>query len=68
MTKGLSQYDKSRDTTPQARAARFAANKGPADYLRTIAGPGCWCGGELGHDWPGRDEGAPHPREVGTNG
>jgi hypothetical protein len=27
----------------------------------TIAADGCWCGERQGHDWPGRDEGAPHP-------
>lgn len=31
--------------------------------LRTIAGPGCWCGQPHGHDWPGKSIGAPHPRE-----
>lgn len=24
--------------------------------------PRCWCGGGYPHDWPGKDEGAPHPR------
>lgn len=23
---------------------------------------GCWCGEPSGHDWPGRAQGAPHPR------
>lgn len=23
----------------------------------------CWCGLTLGHPWPGRADGAPHPRE-----
>jgi hypothetical protein len=27
-----------------------------------IAAGGCWCGGALGHDWPGKGRGAPHPR------
>jgi hypothetical protein len=22
----------------------------------------CWCGQDYDHDWPGRAEGAPHPR------
>ena len=22
----------------------------------------CWCGEPVGHDWPGSDSGAPHPR------
>jgi hypothetical protein len=25
-------------------------------------GGGCWCGEIYGHDWPGKDEGAVHPR------
>jgi len=28
-----------------------------------IAAGGCWCGEELDHDWPGKDDGAPHPRD-----
>lgn len=27
-----------------------------------IALDGCWCGEPLGHTWPGKDKGAPHPR------
>jgi len=23
----------------------------------------CWCGQESGHDWPGKADGDPHPRE-----
>lgn len=23
---------------------------------------GCWCGEPNGHDWPGKADGAPHPR------
>jgi hypothetical protein len=26
-----------------------------------IGGRGCWCGQPYGHDWPGKDDGAPHP-------
>ena len=37
-----------------------AAHVGPGE---TIAGDGCWCGEPNGHDWPGKDEGAPHPKE-----
>lgn len=29
----------------------------------TIAAGGCWCGKKFGHDWPGKDAGAAHPRE-----
>lgn len=35
------------------------AHVGPTD---TIAMDGCWCGEPNGHDWPGKAEGAPHPR------
>lgn len=28
-----------------------------------IAAGGCWCGEELDHDWLGKDDGAPHPRD-----
>ncbi|WP_416976686.1 hypothetical protein [Streptomyces sp. T028] len=24
----------------------------------------CWCLEPLGHDWPGKDDGAPHPRNT----
>ncbi|MER5754372.1 hypothetical protein [Streptomyces sp. NPDC002088] len=25
----------------------------------------CWCGEPSNHDWPGREDGAPHPKEEG---
>lgn len=34
----------------------------PSAALRVIAAHGCWCGRHQGHDWPGKDTGAPHPR------
>lgn len=30
--------------------------------LPTLHGGGCWCGEPLGHDWPDKEDGAPHPR------
>jgi len=31
--------------------------------LRTMGTPTvCWCGGPLNHDWPGKNDGTPHPR------
>lgn len=27
-----------------------------------IGNPDCWCGQVYGHDWPGKRQGAPHPR------
>ena len=62
----LEQYDRSGDATPQARAARRFENKDPASYQRVLGsggGGGCWCGADYGHPWPGKDEGAPHPRD-----
>jgi hypothetical protein len=35
---------------------------GLRERLATIGSGRCWCGAALGHDWPGRDAGAPHPR------
>jgi hypothetical protein len=31
--------------------------------LPVLAGTGCWCGRPFGHDWPGKADQAPHPRE-----
>lgn len=41
-----------------------SAKGGSAQRLRTLACPGCWCGLAFGHDWPGKAEGSPHPREA----
>lgn len=43
----------------------YRRRKGGATYVSgtdTISAGGCWCGERYGHDWPGKDEGAPHPR------
>lgn len=48
--------------TPRARRR---PHKGGVAYVSgtdTISAGGCWCGERYGHDWPGKDEGAPHPR------
>lgn len=37
---------------------------GRSEHLPVIAAGGCWCGDELGHDWPGKSDGAPHPRSA----
>lgn len=34
------------------------------EFLQPIAMDLCWCGEEKGHDWPGKSEGKPHPRET----
>lgn len=49
------------------------SDKGAGSVARLRGGPkltfgvplscgGCWCGGKNGHDWPGKDQGAAHPR------
>ena len=46
-----------RPSTPVRRGS------GTGEGVRQMYVPGrCWCGGAQNHDWPGRDEGAPHPR------
>jgi hypothetical protein len=37
-----------------------SASVGPNDTIANLGA--CWCGQENGHDWPGKDDGAPHPR------
>jgi hypothetical protein len=32
--------------------------------MPVIGSAGCWCGAPGAHDWPGRSEGAPHPRDM----
>lgn len=50
------------------RRQQFADNRDPATIPRPlmVGTPDdlrCWCLKPLGHDWPGKDDGAPHPRE-----
>lgn len=48
------------------REARERAKREPrpAPVLTELGnGPSrCWCGNLFGHEWAGKDEGAPHPR------
>jgi hypothetical protein len=54
-----------RDRSAQAKwkRVRFRDNRLPEtkDAANTLSTGGCWCGEPFDHDWPGRDEGAPHP-------
>ena len=44
------------------RQPRLPVTK-PVDWHQTIGSTQhCWCGKRWEHDWPGRDDGAPHPR------
>jgi len=41
---------------------RFRDNREPSTRALPPHCGGCWCGGENGHDWAGKADGAPHPR------
>lgn len=57
-------------TSHSAMNARVARGEAPDERSRRLqresgslgGGGGCWCGDPWGHDWPGKDDGAPHPR------
>lgn len=59
----LSSYDKV-DDRPLTRPAKYArqTNQDGEATLGWLGG--CWCGLPMGHDWPGKDDGAPHPRDM----
>ncbi|MEV7422848.1 hypothetical protein [Streptomyces sp. NPDC091212] len=52
-----------------AAAAKYRRQADRADRVQTPASDPlgtsarCWCGEPYGHDWPGRADGAPHPRD-----
>lgn len=54
--RGLDEYE-DRDWS-----TRKPLRGGSKSDLRTIAAGGCWCGRHQSHDWPGKSDGAPHPR------
>lgn len=65
---GLDGYDRSKDAAWEGRQARAAVNGRPVNWGEpVIAGDGCWCGEPFGHDWPGKADGAPHPREQAAS-
>lgn len=62
----MAQYGNSND--PEHQGIRNWENKrGGVQHVTgddTIGQPGrCWCGDQDGHDWPGKADGEPHPRE-----
>lgn len=69
---GLDAYDRDGDASPQARRDRSRMtrpdNRVPGtrpEYDRPLGIYGeCWCGQQNDHDWPGKADGAPHPREA----
>jgi len=49
-------------TRPRRRDPSYA--EGTSPYDSALGAPGCWCGGPYPHDWPGKGDGVPHPREA----
>lgn len=49
--------------------SQFRDNRDPETAAREgrMGSGDCWCGGPAGHDWPGKADGTPHPREVTLN-
>lgn len=43
------------------KRVRFKDNRLPETKQASVAAFECWCGQGFDHDWPGKDEGAPHP-------
>lgn len=44
---------------------RAAADRTDPEILPTLgSGDDCWCGLPKRHDWPGKNDGIPHPRET----
>lgn len=58
--RGLDEYEE-RDWQPRPR---LRLSSGAGEGFKVIGSTGCWCGLHQSHDWPGRADGAPHPREA----
>lgn len=54
-----------RPDRPQDRL-RPRDNRDPETVLKEgqMGSGDCWCGQEAWHNWPGKDEGKPHPRPA----
>lgn len=51
------------DRSSRAKRRRIKADdREPSTRRVALGGPACWCGEPWGHPWPGKDDGAPHPR------
>lgn len=49
------------DRAQQVRKER--SERSTPDTLPPPTGSGnCWCGGGFNHNWPGKENGQPHPR------
>lgn len=49
-------------TSHTGMAEQGRTRKADPPRLQVMGVAGCWCGLHNGHDWPGKDTGAPHPR------
>ena len=52
---------------PQDRQRPVTATQRREDAMSEAGSIGtrdCWCGGPYRHDWPGKDAGIPHPRDL----
>lgn len=52
------------ERSSRAKYRRLKNGHGTGEGLRVISGDGCWCGEPFGHDWPGKSDGEPHPKET----
>ena len=56
-----------RSTRVKYRRIRYCDNREPSTIpgARILQGLEilCWCGGAYCHDWPGKADGTPHPRD-----
>lgn len=53
-----------RSSAAKWRRVRHRDNREPSTRgYAPLSGGGCWCGSDFGHSWPGKAEGAPHPRD-----
>jgi len=48
---------------PRRPGWRRRVVQNPDAGLPVLSGLGCWCGARFGHDWTGKADGAPHPRD-----
>ena len=56
------------DRAEQARwrEVHFRDNRATETRSSALGSGDCWCGSPYDHDWPGRAEGTPHPRQLTT--
>lgn len=53
-----------RTDLPQDRPRPVTDAQKRESALKSIGTWDCWCGRRNGHDWPGKDNGKPHPRRM----